>query len=53
MLMSWPKLPFGFEKREMSRGTYLTRRFDPKGLALGFADVSRLSRLDHGGKFTP
>jgi hypothetical protein len=42
-----------YEKREMSRGTYLTHRLDPKGLALSLADVSRLSLLDHVRKFTP
>jgi hypothetical protein len=41
-----------FEKREMSRGTYLTHRLDPEGLALSLADVSRLSLLDHVRKFT-
>ena len=34
MLLRWPKLPFGFEKREMSRGTYLTHRLGPKGVGL-------------------
>jgi hypothetical protein len=37
----------------MSRGTYLTHRIDPKGLALSLADVTRLSLLDHVGKFIP
>jgi hypothetical protein len=41
------------EKREMSRGTYLTHRLDLKRPALRLADVSRLSLLDHVGKFTP
>lgn len=53
VLLRWPKLPFGFEKREMSRGTYLTHRLDPKGLALSLTDVSRLSLLDHLGQYTP